>query len=199
VYEWRKMTPRHRAEIFDLRRQHQSPWHSPPHYSEEGFHYYHLTGACYEHRPIIGSSPERMAGFETELCEMLGEGRNRLGAWCVLPNHWHALAWVVDLKETVSAIGKFHGRTSFLWNQEDETRGRKCWHRCADRRIRSDRHFHVARNYIHHNPVKHGCVEKWEDWPYSSAGNHIAKAGREAVLKQWHEYPILNMGEGWDD
>jgi putative transposase len=122
-----------------------------------------------------------------------------LHAWCVLPNHWHALVRTDDLKLLLKEIGQLHGRASFQWNQEDDARGRKCWHRCADRRIRTDRHYYVAGNYIHHNPVKHGYVGKWEEWPYSSAGDYIAEAGRETVLKQWKEYPILDMGEGWDD
>jgi putative transposase len=57
----------------------------------------------------------------------------------------------------------------------------------------------VARNYIHHNPVKHGYVDKWEDWLYSSAGDFVAEVGRDAVLKEWKEYPVMDMGQGWDD
>ncbi len=199
MYDWRKMTPRQQAEILDLRRQNQSPWHSPPHYTEEGFHFYHLTGACYEHRPIIGATPERMARFEIDLRNTLNLFQNKIAAWCILPNHWHALIQTSALKETIKELGKMHGRTSFRWNREEDCRGRTCWHRCSDRRIRSDAHRFAAQNYIHHNPVKHGYVKKWTEWPFSSAKEQLEKIGNEAMRAQWEKYPVLKMGEGWDD
>ena len=65
MYEWRKMSQEKREEVLRLRRQSRVPWHSPPHYSEPGVHFYHLTSACYEHAPYIGFLPERMADFES--------------------------------------------------------------------------------------------------------------------------------------
>jgi putative transposase len=149
--------------------------------------------------PIIGISPLRMEEFECRLIQVLSTEGSSLHAWCVLPNHWHALIDTVDLKDIISIIGKMHGATSYQWNAIDEVRGRKCWHRCSDRRIRSERHFYVARNYIHHNPVNHGYVEKWEEWPFSSASGYISNVGREAVIDEWIKYPILDMGKGWDE
>jgi len=193
------MTLRQQAEVLDLRRRSQSPWHSPPHYAEEGANFYHLTAACFEHFPIIGKSPERMAGFETNLRETLGLFGNQLCAWCILPNHWHALIQTESLQETIGKVGRLHGRSSFQWNKADGCQGRKCWHRCADRRIRSDAHRFAVRNYIHHNPVKHGYAENWEAWPFSSAADYLAQVGRDKVLELWEKYPVLEMGKGWDD
>lgn len=199
MYTWRKLTEQQRRQILTSRQKSHRPWHSPPHFDSDGIHAFHLSAACYEHKPIIGATPARMERFESTLIATLSAEGCSLHAWCVLPNHWHALVRVDDLKGILKEIGQLHGRTSFRWNQEDGTGGRTCWHRSADRRMRSDRHYYVARNYIHDNPVKHGYVEKWEDWPYSSAGDFISESGREAVLKQWREYPILGMGVGWDD
>ena len=53
-------------------------------------------------------------------------------------------------------------------------------------------------NYIHHNPVKHGYVDKWQDWPWSSAAEFLARVGRETAEKIWREYPILDYGKKWD-
>ena len=199
MYERRKLSDQQRQQIIASRKKNLRPWHSPPHFESEGSHGFHLSAACYEHLPIMGVSPSRMEEFETLLIQALTSEGCSLHAWCVLPNHWHALIHTVGLKGVVSNIGKMHGSTSFRWNRIDEARGRKCWHRCADRRMRSDRHFYVARNYIHNNPVNHGYVGKWEEWPFSSASDHISKVGREAVTDEWKKYPILNMGKGWDD
>ena len=198
MYEWRKLTTEQCEKLLTSRQKNCRPWHSPPHFEPDAPQCFHLSAACYEHSPIIGSTPLRMGAFESKLIELLSAGDRTLFAWCLLPNHWHALIRTDALKELVYDIGQMHGRVSFQWNDEDESRGRKCWHRCADRRIRSDRHFYVAMNYIHHNPVKHGYVTQWEEWPFSSAHDFIVEAGRDAALKQWQEYPVLDMGEGWD-
>jgi len=199
MYEWRKMTGEKRKEVVKLRRQCRVPLHSPPHYSVEGWNRYHLSAANYEHVPIIGKTPERMLSFSADLCAVFYKESHDLFAWCVLRNHWHALIGTTDLKSVLKGIARLQGMHSFEWNGEDDTRGRQCWHCCADRRIRSEAHFQAARNYIHHNPVKHGYAKKWTEWPYSSASLFLEEAGREKVLRLWKEFPVLDMGEKWDN
>jgi putative transposase len=199
MYTWRKLTKEQGEQILASRQKNQRPWHRPPHFDSDGLQSFHLSAACYEHVPIIGSSLQRIEEFESQLIGTLSTGDNLLHAWCVLPNHWHALIQTEGLKAVTKSIGQLHGRVSFSWNGEDGSRGRKCWHGCSDRRIRSSRHFYVAQNYIHHNPVKHGLIETSEEWPFSSAADYMEKIGRENVTKQWDEYPVLDMGNGWDD
>jgi putative transposase len=57
----------------------------------------------------------------------------RLHAWCLLPNHYHLYLETPDMKQTLVALGKLHGRASFVWNGEDAQRGRHVWHSVADR------------------------------------------------------------------
>jgi putative transposase len=199
MYDWRNLTEEQRSQVLAGRKRNMRPWHSPPHFETDGMGNYHLSAACYEHAAILGSTPERLAAFESALIELLTSNCSKLHAWCVLPNHWHALVHIGNLRRLVGEVGRFHGKNSFLWNGEDRKRGRQCWHGCADRRIRSDRHFFATRNYIHHNPVKHGYVDKWEEWPFSSAHGYIEAMGRAEVLKEWVEYPVLDMGVGWDE
>jgi putative transposase len=92
-----------------------------------------------------------------------------------------------------------HGRTSHAWNGEENARGRKVFFRVADRVMRSERHFWATMNYIHHNPVHHGYVERWPDWPWSSACDFLAQLGRDEAEQIWLEYPIEDYGKGWDD
>ena len=199
MYLWRKLSDEQRKEVLLNRKALHRPWHNPPHYQPAGSEYFHLTAACYNHLPTIGSSIDRMACFEAALVDLFISQADAFVAWCILPNHWHVLVKTAKLNELIIAVGLFHGRVSFEWNGEDDLRGRKCWHGCSDRRIRSTRHFYVTQNYIHHNPVKHGLIETSEEWPFSSAADYMEKIGRENVTKQRAEYPVLDMGEGWDD
>ena len=117
----------------------------------------------------------------------------------MLPNHYHLLLHVPDLREATHTLGRLQGRTSHAWNGEDDQRGRKVWSAPADRAIRGDSHFWVTLNYIHHNPVKHGHVTRWQDWPWSSARDYLEAVGREEAARMWMQYPVLDYGKGWDD
>ncbi len=77
--------------------------------------------------------------------------------------------------------------------------GRKVFFRVADRAMRSERHFLATLNYVHHNPVRHGYVARWTDWPWSSASEYFSRVGWSEAERRWREYPIGDYGRGWDD
>ena len=53
-------------------------------------------------------------------------------------------------------------------------------------------------NYIHYDPVKHGCVKEATDWPWVSAHEYLEEHGREWLAQTWTGAP-KNYGQGWDD
>jgi putative transposase len=157
-----------------------------------------ITAACYLHRPIIAESPARIAEFEEELLQALSQMCPRIYAWSVLPNHYHVLAMLPGLKSALKALQLLHGRTSYRWNGEESCRGRTVWHRAAETAMRSDRHFWASLNYVLNNAVRHGYVNRWQDWPYSSAAHYLSQVGREEAERRWREYPVLDYGDHWD-
>jgi putative transposase len=98
----------------------------------------------------------------------------------------------------LAALGKLHGRTSYRWNGEEGSRGRQVWHRAAETAMKFERHFWAKLNYVLHNAVRHGYVERWQDWPYSNAAQYLAEVGRDVAERRWREYPILDFGKDWD-
>ena len=198
MYNWREMTPEQRDYALRLRKVQRRPWHGPPHRRGETT-LYHLTAANYEHRPVIGASVERMSEFERLLLEVISCKSEHVLAWCVLPNHYHLLVDSVNILGVISDIGRLHGRTSFGWNREEKCRGRKCWHRCVERAMKSGRHKWATLNYVLHNAVHHGYVGSWEDWPYSNVMDYLAAVGGKRAREYWEKYPVLDYGKGWDD
>ncbi|MBI4470973.1 MAG: transposase [Acidobacteria bacterium] len=198
MYDWRRMTGEDRARVLETRRARHQPWHSPPHWEHLGEHRYLISAACYEHAPIIGKSPDRMTECEAELLRICREFCTEIHGWCILPNHDHLLVRTERITELLYELGQFHGRSSFAWNGEDDTRGRKVWCNCFERRIRSERHFWASLNYVHHNPVHHGYVKSWSDWPWSSAAEFLRQVGRDKAMKIWKRYPVLDYGKKWD-
>jgi putative transposase len=197
MYLWRKLNEKQRGELLAFRRFNNRPWHSPQHVENQNGRYL-LTGACYEHRHVIGLNPARLADFTEQLLKILEVRCEQLYAWCILPNHYHAMVLTRKLRELLDAIGRLHGRTAFEWNGEDNERGRKVWFNCAETGMKSDRHFWATFNYVHHNPVHHGYVRQWQDWPFSSGAAFLKRAGRDEAAVLWKEYPIGDYGKNWD-
>jgi putative transposase len=139
-----------------------------------------------------------MGLFSEELLNALEPVCDRISAWCVLPNHYHALVHTSGLKHVLAVLGKLHGRTWFQWNGDDMQRGRKVWFNCAETVMKSDRHYLATLNYVHHNPVRHGYVPKWQDWPFSSGASYIESVGREKASIDWKNFPIDDYGDKWD-
>jgi REP-associated tyrosine transposase len=191
------MTLEERTQALELRRARHLPWHSPPHLDLLGTRQYLISAACYEHHRIIGTSAERMTDCEQSLLELCHNFALAVYAWCLLPNHYHLLM-TDNIERVRHELGQFHGRSSHAWNGEDDARGRKVWYNCFERPIKSDRHFWATLNYVHHNPVHHGYVKHWRDWPWSSAAEFLEQVGRERAVEIWEKYPILDYGKKWD-
>ena len=198
MYYWRELTEEQRQETLRQRIGRKLPWHSPPHRDFEGPVTFIITAACYEHEHVIGRSPERMADFETEILQACADSEARAFAWCILPNHYHILLRTDQIRLLRKAIAKIHGRTATFWNREDDQIGRKVWFNFFDRDMRSERHFWATMNYIHNNAVHHGYVNRWQDWPFSSASRFLEEVGKEKAALIWNEYPVLDYGKGWD-
>jgi len=196
MYHWRRMTDAEREAILEMRKLHNLPWHSPPTW-DSGPGAYLLTAACYEHRPFIGHSKMRLTEFSNQLLATL-KANGTCHAWSVLPNHYHAIVTCTDIVICKAALAKLHGRSSYFWNGEEFSRGRKVWHASAETCLRSERHFWATLNYVHHNPVKHGYVETGEDWEWSSARHFIKEVGRKEMERIWRTYPIRSYGKTWD-
>ena len=198
TYLWRQLTPQQRARWLAWRQRNRRPWHAPPHRIGSCRTEYHITAACYEHQPHIGLNSDRLGEFCTELFSLTDQNGILVSAWCVLPNHYHILLEVADGKALLLELGQLHGRLSCEWNRRESAPGRKVFHACVEREIRSDRHHWATLNYIHHNPVHHRYTDRWMDWPWSSAGAFLEQVGRKNALRIWREYPVMEYGKGWD-
>jgi putative transposase len=198
MYYWRKLTEEQRRHTLAQRKLQCRPWHSPPHTSQaRGL--YLITATCYEHKAWIGTSEERMDGFAADLLAALQAHTSRIDAWAILHNHYHAVVLTEAFPALLHELGQLHGRSSFQWNREDSARGRKVWFNLLERAITGDAHHVRAIQYVHHNPVKHGLVKKWDQWKWSSAADYLRAIGRTEAERRWREYPLLDFGRGWDD
>jgi REP element-mobilizing transposase RayT len=95
--------------------------------------------------------------------------RYYLSAWCVMPNHVHAVVTPHDGWE-LSAI--LHSWKSFTAHQANKMLKRQgtFWERESfDHLIRSFEHFEAFVHYVENNPVEARLCQAPEDWAWSSA------------------------------
>jgi putative DNA methylase len=114
------------------------------------------------------SNPDIGEIVETALLHFDAQ-RYRLHAWCVMPNHVHAL--ITPLADwTLSSTT--HSWKSFTSKKANALLGKQgaFWApEYYDRAIRDEVHYASAIDYIAKNPVKANLCTKPEDWRFSSA------------------------------
>lgn len=121
----------------------------------------------------LGAALLRDTGCARIVAEALLHGddaRYALQAWCVMPNHVHALIATkadVELGQIVHAWKRFTRRRI---NESLERNGPVWAKDYFDRFMRNEQHFETTRRYIEMNPVAAKLCAAPEAWPFSSAG-----------------------------
>ncbi len=155
------------------------PWpHSPVHWQFlPGI--YMVTAVTYHRIPYL-AHPERKNLFLKILFAAAEEFGWSLHAWAVLHEHYHFLAASPENPGTLRKfIAKLHMHTARIFNQEDNTPGRRVWFQYWDTLITYQRSYLARLRYIHLNPVKHGLARDPLDYPWCSARrleNHAPRA-----------------------
>ncbi len=108
-------------------------------------------------------------------------------AWVVLPNHMHCIwtlpagdsdfstRWRLIKARFSRGLAPGRLRDSHVARKERGIWQRRYW----EHHIRDEADMAAHVRYCWMNPVKHGLVERPEDWPYSSVHRALAEGGYE--------------------
>ena len=119
-------------------------------------------GACHLARPEIAQLTEdALRHFDGQ--------RYRLLAWCVMPNHVHALVEPLPPHALAAIVQTWKGFTAYAANRVLGRTGPFWQREYHDRFIRDSAHLNAARTYIEANPVNAKLAATPEAWPWSSA------------------------------
>jgi putative transposase len=129
---------------------------------------YMLTASIYGKAHLM-KSPERRPEWQDAFQEAARIYQWQIIAWVVLPNHYHTIVRSPEQAATLSKfINSYHKFTARNWNQDDGMNGRKVWWNYWDRCIRCEDDYYSGLRYVFWNPVKHGLVERPEDYEFSN-------------------------------
>ena len=159
-------------------------------------------------------------------------------AYCLMPNHFHFLLKIKDTEslqdanrlfkrrknprcEDVRAIesdkfptfisrtfGNLFSSYAQAFNKQQKRRGSLFIPNFKRAQIDSENYFRNAVRYIHYNPVKHGFVDHYTAWEFSSYSAYISEKesriarsigiemfdGKTSFLK-FHDRPVLDLPE----
>lgn len=148
---------------------------------------YFFTVATHRRQPILTEPFVRQA-----LREGIASARERFPfeilAWVLLPDHLHCIwrlpagdaefskRWGMIKRHVSVRFGPELNREA--WRSESRRKRnetslwqRRYWEHC----IRDEQDFIRHMDYIHWNPVKHGLVQRVDEWPYSTFHRYVAR------------------------
>ncbi len=147
--------------------------------------YYFFTVVTYRRMPLFHDEFARQC-----LREAIESTRSQrpfeVVAFCLLPNHLHCVRKLpaddADFSTRWASI-KARFSKAFLRTRASQPavprsrrrKGEAClWQRRFwEHQIRNERDLQRHVDYIHYNPVKHGLVERVEDWPWSTYHRYL--------------------------
>jgi len=128
--------------------------------------------------------------FENVLAETLEKLPLRLCAYCLMPNHWHFVAW----PEADGDLGAFMQRLTVThtarWKKSKNQVGYGHLYqgRYKSFPIESDQHFLQVVRYVERNALRANLVERAEAWPWSSLW--VRQHGTPAERRQFSAWPV---------
>lgn len=135
-----------------------------------------LDAALDRHEGSASMRDKRVAEIVARTLTYFDEDRYNLYAWCVMPNHVHAVVQPAGVWSLARILHSWKSYSSKEANTALRREGRFWQREYFDRIIRDDEDLEQTVAYVLANPLKSGL----EDWPFVSAGRRPADrpAGR---------------------
>jgi len=137
--------------------------------------------------------------FERLLTEHCKETGMRILAYCLMPNHWHLLAYPVhdgDLSTFMHNLTNAHTRRVHTTTKTIGT-GPLYQGRYKSFLIEDDKHLLTVLKYVERNAVRAGLVKQAEDWRWGSAWRRIHGTAQQKHLLSSSPTPLPRRYVQW--
>lgn len=119
-------------------------------------------------------------------------------SWVILNNHYQIVIKTDRGVNLQKFIAKMNSESARILNSWENCRGRKIWWNYWDACLSNKKSFWIHINYNHHNPVKHGYVDKPEEYYFSSYRLYLKNFGNAFLNELWLKYPIVDFTINYD-
>ena len=123
--------------------------------------------------------------FEEILRRACQRTPTRLLAYCVMPNHWHLVLWVLgnEVPALMHWLTLTHAKR---WHENHGTTGTGHVYQNRYRAIpvQTGAHLMVLLRYVERNPLRAGLVQRAEDWRWGSLWRRCNSCD-DLLLSEW--------------
>ena len=128
------------------------------------------------------------AAWERILAEAIERYEMRVLAYCLMPNHWHLLAWPRNDGDLSQFVGWLTLTHTQRWHahRDSEGSGHLYQGRFKSFPVEDDNHFLTVARYVERNALRANLVRRAEQWPWGSLWiHHQGTAEQKALLSAW--------------
>jgi len=126
--------------------------------------------------------------------EMLEQSDIEVWAYCLMPNHVHAVVLPTTTKSLSSFFGPLHRKYARQTNQKYDWSGH-LWQGRFFSVAMDEAHTVSAMRYVEMNPVRAGFCDRADDWQWSSAKANLGFATDPLVDRR----STMSVISNWDD
>lgn len=127
------------------------------------------------HRRKCFDTPEKLDYLLSIIKQVQRSKPFDLVAYCLLPDHIHLLVTLPEAESDYSIrIREIKRLTTLRMKHKLEGDVDRIWQdKYWEHTIRDEKDLKVHFDYIHYNPVKHGLMETFDGWKWSSFGSYF--------------------------
>ena len=169
---------------------------------------YFFTVVTYRRQPFLCGETVRNA-LRNAITKVQAQYPFEIDAWVLLPDHMHtiwtlpendanfSLRWQLIKRYVTRECGATLNRPEWLNASKIKHQEATLWQRRFwEHQIRGDSDYQTHMDYCHFNPIKHGLVNRVQDWPYSSFHKQV---GLSHYPIDWAGNGLMESGEFGDD
>lgn len=127
-----------------------------------------ITTNVAKRQPLFADSNAARA-LTLALAEAAAETKATVLAYVVMPDHLHLVLGPNERTSHGRFMRHLKGRFAHRWNRTHNRSGAVWQARFHEKALRTEKALIAAVDYVHHNPVAAGLVDRPEDYPWSSA------------------------------
>ena len=168
-----------------------------PRRAADGGLIYHVLNRA-NARMTIFEKGDDFEAFERVLEQAVERYRMRLLAYCVMPNHWHLVAWPEHDGQLSRFVGWLTLTHTQRWHAHRHTTGSGHVYqgRFKSFPVQDDEHFITVCRYVERNALRANFVELAQQWRWSSLHRWAHGTAKDkSLLSSWP----LSRCPGWLD
>jgi putative transposase len=126
--------------------------------------------------------------------DLLPNSGLQIWAYCLMPNHIHAVVVPQQPDALAGYFGKLHKKYAQITNFRYEWSGH-LWQNRFYSVVMDEQHTLTALRYVERNPVRSGITKYPQDWPWSSARGNLQRQSDPLIPGR----PALSVVPNWSD